>query len=365
MGWLHGARRLASAASRPAGILLLDSSRGHDAEAVHAQALDLTLRRAGFRVLMLSSELGDERLERALRALDPTALVLCGPGADTPSAVKLVRKIREAGFDAPLYGFRASGLIGDAVPSAGDQPERGDRDAQRRPAPPRRPGLRLAGPPRSGGLTEGDHDRCRSHLLELRTKIGATAMVEAVDRALGLAEHRRYLGWRKAFDVSQDEHVSLLLGQPQQRVVEVPAAFGPERATVVNSDANLLARHHATAAVVIEGAVASNSQYPSCERHLPGLVARDDGHQLEEDVLGDVFGLVSIVNHAPDAAKHVIRVAGVEESQSADVASLSPGNSLVDHCVVFGPRPRLGRGRSRGLSGSFRDHVVSPPVRSR
>jgi len=122
MGWLHGARRLASAASRPAGILLLDSSRGQDAEAVHAQALDLALRRAGFRVLMLSDELGEERMERALGALDPTAIVLCGPGADTPTAVQLVRKIREAGFDAPLYGFRARGLIGDAVPSAGERP---------------------------------------------------------------------------------------------------------------------------------------------------------------------------------------------------------------------------------------------------
>ncbi|HET6570940.1 MAG TPA: MerR family DNA-binding transcriptional regulator [Solirubrobacterales bacterium] len=121
-GWLHGARRLASTASRPAGILLLDSSRGSDLEAVHAQALDLALRRAGFRVLMLSDELGEERMERALGALDPTAIVLCGPGADTPSAVQLVRKIREAGFDAPLYGFRASGLIGDAIPSAGEHP---------------------------------------------------------------------------------------------------------------------------------------------------------------------------------------------------------------------------------------------------
>lgn len=121
-GWLHGARRLASTASRPAGILLLDSSRGSDVEAVHAQALDLALRRAGFRVLMLSDELGEERMERALGALDPTAIVLCGPGADTPSAVRLVRKIREAGFDAPLYGFRASGLIGDAIPSAGELP---------------------------------------------------------------------------------------------------------------------------------------------------------------------------------------------------------------------------------------------------
>jgi MerR family transcriptional regulator, light-induced transcriptional regulator len=122
MGWLHSARRLASTASRPAGILLLDSSRGSDAEAVHAQALDLALRRAGFRVLMLSDELGEERMERALGALDPTAIVLCGPGADTPSAVKLVRKIRDAGFEAPLYGFRASGLIGDAIPSAGERP---------------------------------------------------------------------------------------------------------------------------------------------------------------------------------------------------------------------------------------------------
>jgi DNA-binding transcriptional MerR regulator len=122
MGWLHGARRLASVASRPAGILLLDSSHGQEAEEVHAQALDLTLRRAGFRVLMLSNELGEERLERALRALDPTAIVVCGPGADTPTAVKLIRKIREAGFDAPLFGFRASGLIGDAVPTAGERP---------------------------------------------------------------------------------------------------------------------------------------------------------------------------------------------------------------------------------------------------
>jgi DNA-binding transcriptional MerR regulator len=121
-GWLHGARRLAPTASRPAGILLLDASRGSEAEEVHAQALDLALRRAGFRVLMLSDELGEERMARALRALDPTAIVLCGPGADTPSAVQLVRKIREAGSDAPLFGFRASGLVGDAIPSAGERP---------------------------------------------------------------------------------------------------------------------------------------------------------------------------------------------------------------------------------------------------
>lgn len=121
-GWLHGARRLASTASRPAGILLLDSSRGSESEAVHAGALDLALRRAGFRVLVLSDELGEERMERALGALDPTAILLCGPGADTPMAVQLVRRIRDAGVDAPLLGFRASGLVGDAIPAAGERP---------------------------------------------------------------------------------------------------------------------------------------------------------------------------------------------------------------------------------------------------
>lgn len=121
-GWLHGARRLASTASRPAGILLLDSCGALEPEEVHTQALDLALRRAGFRVLVLSNELGDDRLERALTALDPTAIILCGPGADTPSAVRVVRKIRELGFVAPLYGFRASGLVGAAVPSAGERP---------------------------------------------------------------------------------------------------------------------------------------------------------------------------------------------------------------------------------------------------
>src|ERR1700761_1040998 len=121
-GWLHGARRLAAAASRPAGVLLIDSSQGLDAEEVHTQALDLALRRAGFRVLVFSNALGDERLERALGALDPTAIVLCGPNAETRDAVALVRKIRDLGFVAPLFGFRAAGLIGAAVPAAGETP---------------------------------------------------------------------------------------------------------------------------------------------------------------------------------------------------------------------------------------------------
>jgi DNA-binding transcriptional MerR regulator len=127
MGWLHGARRLASTASRPAGILLLDSSSGQDAEAVHTQALDLALRRAGFRVLTLSSDLADERLERALGALEPTAIVLCGPETDVDGAALALARIRELGVQAPLFSFRSAAGEEEpdesaAVPSAGNIP---------------------------------------------------------------------------------------------------------------------------------------------------------------------------------------------------------------------------------------------------
>lgn len=122
IGWLLGARRLASVASRPAGVLLLDSGGQSDVESVHSQALELALRRTGFRVLSLSSALAGERLQRALDALQPTAIVVCG---DTGAgAGALIDRIRDLGFEAPVLGFR-SGVweVGSGVPrSAGESP---------------------------------------------------------------------------------------------------------------------------------------------------------------------------------------------------------------------------------------------------
>ena len=119
MGWLHGARRLASAASRPAGVLLLDSNAAGDIDAVHTQALDLALRRAGFRVLTLSSELGDDRLARALTALAPSAIIACGGGVAING---IAVKARELGVDAPVYGYRTGATDLPAIASAGDKP---------------------------------------------------------------------------------------------------------------------------------------------------------------------------------------------------------------------------------------------------
>lgn len=122
IGWLLSARRLASAASRPAGVLLLDSGGQSTVESVHSQALELSLRRTGFRVLSLSSALAGERLERALDALQPTAIVVCGDTGD--SAGVLLERIRELGIEAPILAFR-SGVweIGAGAPrAAGERP---------------------------------------------------------------------------------------------------------------------------------------------------------------------------------------------------------------------------------------------------
>jgi DNA-binding transcriptional MerR regulator len=123
-GWLHAARRVAPPASRSEGVLLFDSSQCLGSEMLHVQALELALRRAGFRVLLLSVALAQERLTRAMRALDPTILVLCGSGAKLDSIGRLVYSVRQTGSQAPLHEYRGSMPVtgGHKVPSLGDSP---------------------------------------------------------------------------------------------------------------------------------------------------------------------------------------------------------------------------------------------------
>ena len=100
VGWLHSARRLASPASLPDGVLLLDSGSPLGLEAVYVQALELFLRRAGLRVLLLSANLEPRHFASALRALRPNAVVLCGTEASldivgwTPAAHAARRRVR-------------------------------------------------------------------------------------------------------------------------------------------------------------------------------------------------------------------------------------------------------------------------------
>jgi MerR family transcriptional regulator, light-induced transcriptional regulator len=123
-GWLHAARRVAPPATRDDGVLLFDASQGLTLEGLHVQALELGLRRAGFRVLLLSVALAQERVSRAMRALEPTALVLCGKGATLDTVGRLVYAVRQHGSSAPLYEYRGSMPVtgSHTIPTLGQVP---------------------------------------------------------------------------------------------------------------------------------------------------------------------------------------------------------------------------------------------------
>jgi DNA-binding transcriptional MerR regulator len=123
-GWLHRARRLTPGATRDEGVLLLDSGSPLGVEGVHVQALELFLRRAGLRVLLLSAGLQEGRFRSALRALDPAAVVICGSEARLDVLGEPLRALRSSEGDARMYAYRAAMLVAgrDGLPSLGDEP---------------------------------------------------------------------------------------------------------------------------------------------------------------------------------------------------------------------------------------------------
>jgi DNA-binding transcriptional MerR regulator len=112
-GWVAAAKRLAPPAVRQEGVMIFDASGQGSLEALHAQALELLLRRAGLRTLSLPAALHPERIGNALRALAPTAIVLAGASADLHAVAKLVFAARQTCGQIAVYDFR------DAVPDTG------------------------------------------------------------------------------------------------------------------------------------------------------------------------------------------------------------------------------------------------------
>jgi DNA-binding transcriptional MerR regulator len=123
-GWLHSARRLAPTASRPEGVLMLDSGTGLGLEAVYVQALELFVRRAGLRVLLLSAGLAESRFNSALRALQPSGVVLCGEEARLDVVGIPLRRALRSVEGVRVFGYRAAQLVGgrSGAPMLGTEP---------------------------------------------------------------------------------------------------------------------------------------------------------------------------------------------------------------------------------------------------
>ena len=123
-GWVLSVRRAVPPATRPQGVLLFDASAHLDVEALHVQALELLVRRAGFRTLLLRSDIAPERILRAIRALDPIAFVFCGGCATLDRVGRLVHAVRKLGSTAPVVEYReALPVRGErSLPSLGSRP---------------------------------------------------------------------------------------------------------------------------------------------------------------------------------------------------------------------------------------------------
>jgi MerR family transcriptional regulator, light-induced transcriptional regulator len=107
-GWLSAAQRLAPPSTRGEGVLIFDASHAYDVDALHVQALELVLRRAGLRTLTLDVALDPSRLNRALRALEPVAVVLAGHSTTLDVLGRLVYAVRNGGRAVEILDYRGA-----------------------------------------------------------------------------------------------------------------------------------------------------------------------------------------------------------------------------------------------------------------
>ena len=120
-GWLAAAKRVAPGSTRPEGILIFDASGSCDIDALHAQALELCLRRAGMRTLMLTAELDPSRLSHVLHTLNPRLVVLTGRRAWLDALGRIAYQARRMSEDVEILDFRGALQEADAsaVPRLG------------------------------------------------------------------------------------------------------------------------------------------------------------------------------------------------------------------------------------------------------
>ena len=123
-GWLAAQMRTAPPAHRTEGALIIDATRPLDLDSLHAQALELVLRRAGLRALSLSADLDPLRFGRALVALTPSAVVLVGRHASLDTFGRLVYAARRSGPEVTVYDFRGAlpETGASTVPRLGERP---------------------------------------------------------------------------------------------------------------------------------------------------------------------------------------------------------------------------------------------------
>jgi DNA-binding transcriptional MerR regulator len=122
--WLAALSRLTPAPIRRDTALLFDATVPCDLDALHVRALSLLLRRAGLRTLSLTPGVERSRLGRALRALDPDAVVVCGRRSSLDTIGRLVYTVRSMRTGVLVFDYRGAvaETRGSVISRLGDSP---------------------------------------------------------------------------------------------------------------------------------------------------------------------------------------------------------------------------------------------------
>jgi DNA-binding transcriptional MerR regulator len=116
-GWLAAAKRVAPPPMRDEAVLIFDASWACDIDSLHAQALELCLRRAGVRTLTLTAELDDSRLAHVLHVLSPRLVVLTGRRTSRLAALsRIAYQISHSADALDVLEFRGAQPEGDGAP---------------------------------------------------------------------------------------------------------------------------------------------------------------------------------------------------------------------------------------------------------
>jgi MerR family transcriptional regulator, light-induced transcriptional regulator len=108
MGWLGAVKRFSTPRTPAESVIIFDATVPCELDALHAQALEVILRRAGLRTLSLRARIDPWRLGRALRSLQPRAVIVTGHPVSLDAVGRLVYAVRSVMQTAIVFDYRGS-----------------------------------------------------------------------------------------------------------------------------------------------------------------------------------------------------------------------------------------------------------------
>jgi MerR family transcriptional regulator, light-induced transcriptional regulator len=122
--WLAAIGRLTPPPKRHETVLLFEATIPCDLDAVYIRALAVLLGRAGLRTLSLTPAIDRSRLGRALRALNPDAVVVCGRRSSLDTLGRLIYTVRSMNRHTLVFDYRraVADTRGSAISSLPDGP---------------------------------------------------------------------------------------------------------------------------------------------------------------------------------------------------------------------------------------------------